>query len=414
MVVSMGRVFMSAAILAPVMISAVPWNGPRATGDAGAEVVGWSPAPTSPPLLYRGMDSIFERQASRGDNTCGYGHDDPSNTFSCIDDSYVCATNSFYGVHGCCNPNSLNACSIKTTCVPSSEASSCTGACASNGYVALCTAGSLTGCYNILYDFGTTTMTEWGCSNVDTTILVDYSTSGESLLPDTSQVEVPISTRVITVNPSESAEDSSADTATTIGSSSNGINSSNEGSSTNVGAIAGGVVGGVAGLAIIVAGIVFLLMRRKKKSKAAAAAAAPAAAGGYQPPPMSGPQGPQSSVPQGTYPQGAYPQQNYGQQTAYDPSAQQATAGYYQPQDPSKQPPTQDYKYNYNAPGAEAPPPAAGAAELGGGSQAPYTQPSSPPPGATAQHDSIQQLDSTTVNPTGQTSPKPVVHEIGS
>lgn len=73
---------------------------------------------------------------------------------------------------------------------------------------------------------------------------------------------------------------SSPDPATPTPTSSQSSPPSSGGSSTNVGAIAGGVVGGVVVIALIGAGILYVLYRNKKGNNAA-----PSAPAGYAPPP---------------------------------------------------------------------------------------------------------------------------------
>jgi len=142
------------AFLAPAVVSAMafPWAGPEPT-LVMPTADNWSPAPTEAPEVN--LMEMFKRAA--GDNTCGYisgiSSKNPlmtiyrgftntirwiASSLTCNDDAYVCATNTYYGVHGCCDPNSLAACSIPTTCIPSSlMAASCTGnSCSTNDYIA--------------------------------------------------------------------------------------------------------------------------------------------------------------------------------------------------------------------------------------------------------------------------------------
>jgi hypothetical protein len=128
-----------------------------------------------------------------------------------------------------------------------------------------------------------------------------------------------------------SASSASGKSTATSGGQGQGSNTAAPSSKTNVGAIAGGVVGGIAILGATIFGIVFLCMR-KRRARAAetdtAIAQNGAAANQYQQPPMAG-QYQQPPV-GGQYQQppvgGQYMQQQDPRQSYYQP-----------PQDPSKQ-----------------------------------------------------------------------------
>lgn len=90
----------------------------------------------------------------------------PASSVTCPNSKQICATNTYFGVHGCCDPASLSACTIATTCIPSSAMSaSCTNdACSTNNAIAKCTEGTATECYQWLFAYDSTTMTQHGCT----------------------------------------------------------------------------------------------------------------------------------------------------------------------------------------------------------------------------------------------------------
>ncbi|KAF2812634.1 uncharacterized protein BDZ99DRAFT_497006 [Mytilinidion resinicola] len=350
------------AFLAPAMVSAMafPWAGPEPTlvmpeGD------NWSPAPTKAPEL--GLLELFKKRAA-GDNTCGYISGSSASSLTCNDSNYVCATNTYYGVHGCCDPNSLASCSIPTTCIASSDlAASCTdAACSSNNYIAKCTLTDSPYCYEWRYVYSTrTVMTEFGCAESAFTISVQRTFSGDlnSAAATSSEAVIPISTKVITVVPSSSSVSSSSiptspsvtgTAATAIATSSNiSLPTTKKKSKSHVGAIVGGVIGGLVVIGAIIFGIVFALLKKKKAKNAAAAA----------PPPNT--QGPAPGVAEfKPQPGGFAPQQG-----GYQPPPQQQ-GGYYQ----------QDIKPGFN----NQPQVGVPGQEIGGNSQAPYSPPMSPAP----------------------------------
>lgn len=164
----------------------------------------------------------------------------------------------------------------------------------------------------------------------------DGEDDGRTFTPVVLTLTDDSSTTTTRPNPSPTTEASSTDddedaTATSSATLSNQTSNNDnkagaKSSSTNVGAIAGGVVGGVAGLALIGVAIFFIIRHNKKKKAAAAAAATqpavsqtpqgpmpPVAGAGYQQPPQDPhysqqyPQQPQYSPQQGYYPDQSKP-----------------------------------------------------------------------------------------------------------
>lgn len=270
------------AFLAPAVASAMamPWAGPEPTMYV-PDIDGWSPAPTPAPEAP--FLEILKRQDVPGDNTCGYLSASSLRSLTCVNANYVCATNSFYGVHGCCDPRSMAACSIPTACIPSTRlAASCTGGCSSNSFIAKCTNALIPACYEWHYVYpGNTVMTEYGCGSVEYTSSVSRFYSGQIVPGGTSADDPTIS--YVTVTPTSNAESSSSslsssessETSTPTPTLISDTNDGGSGKKTNVGAIAGGVVGGVVVLAALGAGLIFLCLRSRKKKQLATGTVAP-------------------------------------------------------------------------------------------------------------------------------------------
>lgn len=258
------------AFLAPALVSAAafPWAGPEPTLVV-PEIDHWSPAPTDGPKL--GKMELFRRA---DDNTCGYISQDPSRSLTCNDEGYICATNTFYGVHGCCNPASIAVCTLFTSCVGSASFSAeCTGDCLSDDRVAKCTSAGAPFCYEWHYVYASTVMTEHGCDTEAFTISAWRTPEGATVEPSSEAVG-----GITDISSSATATSSSTTSSTSSSTTSTGSSEPIESpepkkKSNNVGAIAGGAVGGVVVIAAIAAGLFFLLNRNRRNKDNAAAAA---------------------------------------------------------------------------------------------------------------------------------------------
>ncbi|KAH7346029.1 hypothetical protein BKA66DRAFT_478375 [Pyrenochaeta sp. MPI-SDFR-AT-0127] len=234
------------AFVAPAIVyaAAFPWTMPEPTLFAPA-ADNWSPAPTEAPLLP-GL-GLFRRQEGADGKTCGFLSGISESSITCFDTNAICATNTYLGVHGCCNPSSLSECVIPTTCIPATAMSTeCTdAACSSNAAIAKCTGAGLGECYKWLFVYPTDTMTQHGCAESGFTLTAQRSW-GVSLR---SSVETSIT--------SASAPPASTPTQTPSGSGS---------SRPSIGAIVGGTIGGCAVVSLIAFGI-FLWYRRRKAQR---------------------------------------------------------------------------------------------------------------------------------------------------
>ncbi|CAO2655994.1 Nn.00g047970.m01.CDS01 [Neocucurbitaria sp. VM-36] len=238
-------------LLAPTlaMAAAFPWALPQPTIFVPAVDV-WSPAPTQAPQP-RNFELFRRQDESEADNTCGFVSGLSESSITCNNPTQICATNTYLGVHGCCDSAaSLASCTIPTTCIPQTAMSTaCTdAACSNNAAIAKCTDGGLAECYEWLFVYPKTTMTQHGCaaSQFTSTALRGWgvsSSSGEEGAAKTVTVTAPPAT--------------TPTTSTTPSSPSSGSKKP-----PSLGAIIGGTIGGCILLSTI-AFAFFLCYRRR-------------------------------------------------------------------------------------------------------------------------------------------------------
>ncbi|KAH7162915.1 hypothetical protein B0J13DRAFT_537287 [Dactylonectria estremocensis] len=256
-------------------VAGTSWKPPAETGIAAVNqnqmALGWSPRPTEAPELY-GRMALAERMEgyTLGTDTCGYMRD--GNSFTCISDSATCTFSDDY--IGCCDPSST--CNIvKTTCIDydASFAGDCD---LPSDFHTLCCATSAYGaCFTwIISNTGSdsepdSTYTLLDCSAASgTSTLFDYDPAWAVTHSFSSTVSSAASSATTDVSGSGSGTDISGSGSTgslttePSAATSDSDSDSNGGSSTPVGAIAGGVVGGVS--LIVIVGLVIFFMRRKK------------------------------------------------------------------------------------------------------------------------------------------------------
>ncbi|CAA9956604.1 hypothetical protein PTMSG1_00212 [Pyrenophora teres f. maculata] len=123
---------------------------------------GWSPAPTAPPQLPFGL---FRREKSGG-NTCGLASGALETAITCPNLTETCATNTYFGVHGCCDSSSNSACTIATACIASTAMSAyCTdAACSTSAAIVKCTDTSAPVCYEWRFIYDRMAFTQHGCA----------------------------------------------------------------------------------------------------------------------------------------------------------------------------------------------------------------------------------------------------------
>ncbi|KAF2248318.1 hypothetical protein BU26DRAFT_331401 [Trematosphaeria pertusa] len=240
---------------------------PTQPGVLDLAIEGRSPIPTALADAANPL-KLFRREETR---TCGYIDGDYDNPATCGVD-YYCAFNSYNGAFGCCS-GVLSDCYIETACYPSAAAvASCDSSCLVNPYHYICTAGVDTLCYQYVWVTGTTEYTNFGCGPIDYTSYVydDYTngpTSRSSISREVitvTQVATPTSERV-TSTPTPTTFVSTTTTGASAGLAT--TTPSSGGSKTPVGAIVGGVVGGIAVIAIAATIIAILIMKKKRQAQ---------------------------------------------------------------------------------------------------------------------------------------------------
>ncbi|KAI0453218.1 hypothetical protein F5B21DRAFT_505610 [Xylaria acuta] len=297
------------------------------------------------------------------DNTCGYVSGRPGAAVTCNGD-YTCAfvIQEDFGRAGCCQDDN---CGLRATCLDYDQVysqSACDDGCLQDTFTLKCTETSASYCN-----------TETFYSNIIDFYCNSYNISTPQQLYTTYSGQTDaVSWQEFVITPTASgtggfdtstddgsfdftftSEASSSSTRSASGSGNNGSGSNNDSndndnsnsnsdtdndndppaekkSSTPIGPIVGGVVGGVGGLALIGLGIFFIIRHNNNKKKNAATSGQPmqqtAAAGGMAPPPGGAP-----GYPPQTY-NAPYGQQPYQQQTpppqAYYPTGEQKPAGF--------------------------------------------------------------------------------------
>lgn len=348
----MSRFFTAVTLVSVAQALAFDGKPARATDAVVPDATFYRPEITSPPYIRQLLaeDASNDTVYIAPDNTCGYVDGRPGAPITC-NSLYTCAIviQSEFQRAGCC---SSSDCGFRATCYDSKavlSSSVCDGACLQDTFTAKCTDSTAPYCNTVTFfdgaiDFfcgnnnissleqlyttwnGQTDAVEWN------TFTITPTESGTESATDDGSFSIPTSFIPSATGSSDGSSTDGSDGNTGSGptSGSGGSSSGDNGnaptekkqSSTPIGPIVGGVVGGVAVLALIGFGI-FFLVRHNKKKKAATAAAS------TQPMQQTGAGGGPGGVPPGAPgypPQGGYPAQ-YGQ-----PPQQ------YPPQQPSPQP----------------------------------------------------------------------------
>ncbi|KAK3896663.1 hypothetical protein C8A05DRAFT_39792 [Staphylotrichum tortipilum] len=236
--------------------------------------------PTPTPAPHAAVTKARLEARNTDGNTCGYIGGTLESSLYCAATGR-CVYNSFNMHIGCCD-DGTTVCPVWTTCYDSTDRDSFT---TNNGLTLWCGDTSYPHCITHLYqDTNLKGYSLLGCAVAAGTGQIWYT-------PKVSSTSTRRSTSVSTTSSSSSS--STTTSSTSSSSSSTPPPTPNPGPDDNktpIGAIVGGVVGGLGAIVLIVAVIWLLVRQNNKQKKAAAAAAAAAAAGGAPPPP--GPQDP--------------------------------------------------------------------------------------------------------------------------
>ncbi|KAK7226353.1 hypothetical protein V2G26_014356 [Clonostachys chloroleuca] len=311
------------------------WSPARETSVAEVEARAaeqWSPRPTDGP----GLDAVelFPRLDgyTLPKGTCGFVSSNEV-AYGCINTAATCTYSDDY--IGCCVPN--QDCSrVQTTCINSAQAA--TGACnlPKDFHTLCCTAATLGQCWTWL--FSTTS----GGNTMSYSFLDCSTRQGTGTLlaydPTWSRTHIPSTS---TSSSSSSSSTSSSTRTSSAASTSTSATGGGGGSSTNVGAIAGGTVGGVAALALVGVAAFLLIRRRKKNGEGSEVKSSPPAPSTAHPsttmsppPPTITPSSPGNTT---IYPSGVPTNfTGYSPSPGYEQMSPQSTAAY--PMYPNQQP----------------------------------------------------------------------------
>ncbi|KAH6607990.1 hypothetical protein Trco_004303 [Trichoderma cornu-damae] len=372
-----------AALLAAV--DARNLHQPRATAASGYGFGGFSPKPTTAPdfpfhqaLHRRAVSSSPDVVYVAPDATCGYISGLAGAGYTCgVGATCVFFTSSTAPGHvACCNTVDCNARNVCIDYVGYFSQSKCDNGCAVDTFTLKCTNSALPYCNTISFPGD---IMDVFCNNVDITgiqaALTTYrGESSRTFTPVTLTGNTPPSTSAGASSSSSPTPSPSPTPSSTGGDGSSGSGGDNGdgsknggGSKSNTGAIVGGVVGGVGGLALI--GLAAYFFLRPKKPAAGHEPVSQNPPPVYQSPPMQqNPQGfydPKFAAATGQQPYPA-PNQQYAQpQVFYAPQPSVSPDG--QPISPGSH---VDPRYSV-APSSTSPAPSGGyvAPVVGGGFQ---------------------------------------------
>ncbi|KAI0843350.1 hypothetical protein F5Y06DRAFT_291259 [Hypoxylon sp. FL0890] len=276
------------------------------------------PQITLPPSIHE----LAKRQSGQTvlvgpDNTCGYFDGRAGAVYSCNGAGVTCAlvTTSSYGAVACCDGSD---CGIRVACIDYREfmlSSACDDGCIQDTFTVKCTKSSAPFCGTVTFfdgimDYYCDTLSFSTPQQLYTTY--DGETDGRTFTPvvvtldETTSLFHSTTTTPVDNGGDDTSTSSSTNPPVPTSPNNNGGNGGSK-SSTPVGPIVGGVVGGVGGIALIGLGIFFLIRHINKKKDAPAVQPAPQMA-----------QGP--GVPPGAP---GIAGAGYGSQPTYDPYGQQ-------------------------------------------------------------------------------------------
>ncbi|OCK88769.1 uncharacterized protein K441DRAFT_700303 [Cenococcum geophilum 1.58] len=272
--------FLAVALALLPGASTIPWAGPDITNKPHPAHEGWSPATTG---LVGAIGKGYELFKRQGISTCGYISGTSSRPVTCRVDGDVCVTNTFNGVFGCCPGTDIIDCLLATACVPYASLGYCNAACRSDNYITRC-GSAAPYCQYDIFVFPDTEFTYFGCAIAGTVVTV-YPTYNGGSVTVTYAPFTATTTLTTTATPpptiTSSAPPASLSTTTTPTPTPTPTPMPTP---TPAGAIAGGVVGGIAVLAALGFGIFYLLTRRRRENASGASGFARDGPAGGPPP----------------------------------------------------------------------------------------------------------------------------------
>ncbi|KAL1835381.1 hypothetical protein VTJ49DRAFT_6825 [Mycothermus thermophilus] len=221
----------------------------RTPGSTPNDADGWTPKPTDGPSL-----DLVKRQ--RGANTCGWSADYTSFPFTC-DSPYTCRTGS-NNVINCMSSDEVDH--FPTVCLNYQAVTG--GACESADWMTgCCSSRSWPECVTYLMSSGSSMYSMYRCGKTQSIVtLLSTPWLGSSSSSSSSS-----STSIATTTTSSSSSSSSSSSTTIASTTSTSDTATSESSSAPVGAIVGGVVGGLAVLGIIAGGITWMILRNRRE-----------------------------------------------------------------------------------------------------------------------------------------------------
>ncbi|KAI0893233.1 hypothetical protein F4806DRAFT_200262 [Annulohypoxylon nitens] len=240
-------------------------GGAAAAAATGKDPVGWiPPQPTAPPGAKPLDIELRRRQGTTtitSAATCGFPVSSTNESAISCDNGEYCFENQFASVAGCCGEANRRDCRVPTTCIESSRSATYS----SDPKTLICNDTAKPHCVTYLYNanffenlYGVSFLAcgeDAGSSTIATSPppgwspTSDISTTAESPIPVDPSDPV-----TVTVFPTGGASSSATPVA------------AGDTSKSKTGAIAGGVVGGVAGLALIVAALFFLIRYLRRRN----------------------------------------------------------------------------------------------------------------------------------------------------
>ncbi|GAP89114.1 hypothetical protein SAMD00023353_0902300 [Rosellinia necatrix] len=221
----------------------------------------WAPKTTSAPR-GRPLDWGLRRRGEISPAVCGYPVDDSRGRPITCGSGESCRLDRISSIVGCCTETNPRGCIVPTTCLEASNSAQWSG----DSLTVYCSDSARPHCVTLSYEanfydllYGASFI---GCAAraASGDIIAVSPMTGTDASP-TRSLSTFTTTNAITTATVVTSLPGNGGSSTAVPSS--GGNSSSK----NVGAIAGGTVGGVAGLALIVVAMLFCLHRRKKRSQ---------------------------------------------------------------------------------------------------------------------------------------------------
>ncbi|KAI6317700.1 hypothetical protein MCOR34_003909 [Pyricularia oryzae] len=257
-----------AAILAPTATNSAANHDHR----------GWSPRPTNPPGVLELRQAQPALYAMAPDNICGWVNGNRSSNVACASTArcvFLLPSGSASGRVGCCNTGGCPASySFKTSCVGASE--SCDSRCSSNQAIRRCE-GDTPFCHPVNYvatdSFHGFTCAKTAFSRGQRTALLQTTFSGATTTRNYGLFGATASGAAPGTGTDEDNAVEQISSPTDAGGGGSGGDRGGGGgggdsqSSTPIGAIVGGVVGGISVIAIAAGAGAFVYRRKKKRSQ---------------------------------------------------------------------------------------------------------------------------------------------------